>query len=189
MSCDLPTNTIATSENPLHHIRKYFPLVMLCVVTLISSSGCVGYQVGNREMFRYDVTTVHVPVFQSDSLRRFLGERLTEAVVKEIELRTPYKVSTYESADSIINGRIISERKRTLSENRFDEPRNLLNNMRVEVVWANRNGQLLYPRQVIRIDDAANFIPEGGQSITTAQQETINRIAREIVNQMETPAI
>ena len=165
-----------------------FAMAILCLIA-ISQTGCAGYQVGNRGLFRYDVNTVHVPIFQSDSLRRYLGERLTEAVVKEIELRTPYKVTTFDSADSVIQGLIISDRKRVLAENRLDEPRDILANLRVEVAWTKRDNQPLFARQVIRIDDAANFIPEGGQSLTTAQQEVINRIASEIVNQMEVPSL
>ena len=39
-----------------------------------------------------DVSTVYVPMIESGSYRRDLGERLTEAVAKQIELKTPYKV-------------------------------------------------------------------------------------------------
>ena len=42
-------------------------------------------------------------------------------------------------------------------------------------------------RQLLRVNNDVDFIPEGGQSLTTAQQELINRMAREIVGQMETP--
>ena len=66
-------------------------MVAWACVTLFA--GCAGYQMGNRSLYRTDLRTVHVPMFQSDSLRPDLGEWLTEAVIKEIELRTPYKVS------------------------------------------------------------------------------------------------
>src|SRR5437868_12374198 len=69
--------------------------------------GCAGYQIGNRALYRPDIRTVHVPMIQSDSYRRYLGERLTEAVVKEIELRTPYKVVDADSADSVLTVRLV----------------------------------------------------------------------------------
>jgi len=68
---------------------------------------------------------VHVPVIQSDSFRRYLGERLTEAVVKHIELRTPYKVVDSDSADSVLSVRLVSDSKKILSNNRFSEPRDI----------------------------------------------------------------
>ena len=64
--------------------------------------GCAGYQLGQRSLYRPDIRTIHVPVVHSDSFRRHLGERLTEAIVKEIELKTTYKVVDAGSADSVL---------------------------------------------------------------------------------------
>ena len=56
---------------------------------------------GTDSLYAADIATVYVPMIESDSYRRDLGERLTEAVVKEIELKTPYKVVSTPNADSI----------------------------------------------------------------------------------------
>src|SRR5688500_10305880 len=74
-------------------------------------SGCAGYQVGQRSLYRPDIRTVYVPVVQSNSFRRYLGERLTEAIVKEIELKTPYKVVDSDAADSVLTVKLVSESK------------------------------------------------------------------------------
>ncbi len=50
----------------------------LCVVSLLVC-GCAGYQVGQQALYRPDVQTVHVPIFESNSFRRNLGEQLAEA--------------------------------------------------------------------------------------------------------------
>ena len=152
---------------------------------LVAVFGCAGYQVGNRSLFRSDIMTVHVPVIQSDSLRRFMGERLTEAVITEIELRTPYKVVPIERAQSILQGRILAEAKRVLSESVNDDARNLDYDMFVEFSWTDRFGKPLTQRPRIRLDHSANFITESGQSVTTAQQNAIQNLARKIVNEME----
>ena len=88
---------------------------------ILTSVGCTGYQLGNQTLFRPDIRTVHVPIVQSESFRRGLGERLTEAIVKEIELRTPYKVVDASNADSIFQARLVDEHKRVIAENQFDE--------------------------------------------------------------------
>src|SRR5436853_2429354 len=88
----------------------------LCLLFLPGCAG--GWQFGNRSLYRPDIATVHVPVVQSDSYRRNLGERLTEMIVKEIELKTPYKVVDEASADSILAVKIASESKKVLSETR-----------------------------------------------------------------------
>src|SRR5262245_42783818 len=95
------------------------------VAVVVVFSGCAGYQLSTRVLYRPDIRTVHVPVVQSDSFRRYLGERLTEAIVKEIELRTPYKVVDEASADSVLTVRLVSDSKRVLANNKFSEPRDI----------------------------------------------------------------
>ncbi|MFP6648732.1 MAG: LPS assembly lipoprotein LptE [Pirellulaceae bacterium] len=160
---------------------------------LLVMSGCAGYQVGVDSLYRPDVKTVHVPIFQSDSYRRGLGEQLTEAVVKQIESRTPYKVVSRSDADSQLNGKILYQRKRVLAENSFDEPRDLETEIVVEVSWIDRQGDALMQRVAgpsepavpLRIGQAVNFVPESGQSLATAHQEAIQKLARQIIDQME----
>jgi len=149
---------------------------------LLVAGGCAGYQIGNRSLYPTQLKTVHVPVFQSDSWRPDLGEWLTEAVVKEIELRTPFKVVSDPLADSILTGRIMWDTKRVVSENINDEPRNLLYNAAVHVTWIDNGGRIL-TQSVISVAD--NFVPEAGQSITIAEQSLIRRLAAQIVSEME----
>ena len=105
--------------------------------------GCAGYQLGQRSLYRPDIRTVHVPVVQSDSFRRYLGERLTEAVVKHIELKTPYKVVDSDSADSVLSMRLVSDSKRFLSRTPFNEPRDIETDFFVQVSWVDRRGDLI----------------------------------------------
>ncbi len=164
------------------------PLVWgLVAVTGLSLMGCRAYQVGSPSLHRFDVNSVHVSIFESDSYRRFLGQRLTESVIKDIELNTPYRISSAELADSFLTGRIIRDQKRVLIETTNDDPRDIQATMRVEVTWNDRSGVPLMQRQLLRIKRDVDFVPEAGQSLTTAQQELIDRIARDIVNQMEAP--
>ena len=128
-------------------------------------------------------------MFESDSYRRFLGQRLTEAVVKEIGLKTPLTITEPAIADSFVRGRILSDRKIVAGENVNDEPRTLDLRWRVEVTWVDRAGVPLMQRQTVYINQDATFIPEGGQSLSTAQQQIIERIARDIVGQMEVPIL
>ena len=159
----------------------------------VESSGCAGYRMGTRTMFRSDVQTVHVPVIESDLYRRNLGERLTEAVVKQIELATPYKVvGNADSADSVLRCRLTSERRQLTVETRTDESRTIEVAFSVQVDWLDRTGQSLVqrtevpmPSSLLSVAQATEFIPEAGQSMATAQQESIEALARQIVGQME----
>jgi hypothetical protein len=156
--------------------------------------GCAGYQLGSRTLYRPDVYSIYVPVFESDSYRRFLGEQLTEAVVKQIELKTPYKVTSGVNADSTLSGRITSDSKYVVAENVNDEPRDIEFDLRVVVSWRDSRGDLIGSPTAIRVPDgltrlgqAEHLVPEGGQSIAVTQLEAIDQLAQQIVATMEVP--
>lgn len=164
-------------------------ILVSCVVlcSLFGSTGCRGYHLGNQYLYRSDVRSVHVAMLDSESYRRFLGQRLTESITKQITLSTPLTITEPAFADSFITGRLIRETKTVTGETITDEARSLDVANAVEVTWADRAGTPLMPRQTVRLELDAELIPEAGQSLATAQQEIIDRIAREVVGQMEMP--
>lgn len=171
--------------------RRIFSLILACSLVL---PGCASYRVGARSLYAPDVNTVYVPMIESESFRRDLGERLTEAVVKEIELKTPFKVVGTPNADSILSARLVSETKRVTIENQNDDPRALEIAMVAEVTWLNRRREPLrlptsiaLPPELLSIGQTSTLIPEAGQSIATAQQQAIQRLAQQIVSTMEEP--
>jgi len=175
--------------------RSAWPCVLLAAVaTSACLAGCAGYQVGSQTLYRQDVRTVYVPMFESESFRRQLAERLTEAVVKRIEAVTPYKVVHRPDADTVLTGRIVRDRKRVLTEDRFDMARDIEVSLRVEAAWTDRAGNLIgsrfnqpLPAPLITLTTSSHFVPEGGQSYATAQREAIQKLAKQIVEQMEMP--
>lgn len=162
-------------------------ILLIAVILTTPLTGCATYQIGNQALFRNDIRTVHIPVFQSDSFREFLGERLTEAVIKEVESRSPFKVATLQTADSVLQGKILLDQKRIAIESRTDEGRDVVVNLIVSVTWNDRYGRPLMKNSQIQVNQFAHFVPEGGQSISTAHQNVIDKIARDIVSQMEIP--
>jgi hypothetical protein len=142
-----------------------------------------------------EVTTVHVPTFGSDSYRRGFELQLTEAVQKQIQLRTPYRLAKPPEAQTRLEGRIISLDKRVENQNRFDDPRELELAMGIEVRWIDaRSGQLLGAREIplepqtSTLVAQSSFAPETGQSLATATQQAVDQLARQIVGMMESPA-
>ncbi len=152
---------------------------------LVIVAGCAPYQVGVGSLYRSDIRTVGVQMFDSFSYRRYLGERLTEAVVKEIERRTPYKVVDASRADVLLTGVILRDEKDLIVENSFDEPRQGRILLGVRVNWAGRQMTVPLASATADINAEGMFVPEVGHSIATAQQQAIQRAAREIVNLME----
>ncbi|MBI1348866.1 hypothetical protein GC163_21555 [bacterium] len=168
--------------------RAFLGTFVFCASGL---AGC-GYMVGNT--FGPEVRTVDVPIFQNDTFRRGIEYQLTEAVQKEIQTRTPFRLAKGPGADTRLTGRIIDVRKNVLGETQNDDPRELQLSLYVAVTWEDlRTGQLLATQEVplqpqaIPLTGTAEFAPEVGQSLATATQDATDRLARQIVNMMEVP--
>ena len=166
-------------------------ILSACAATALSAFAGCGYMVGGG--FDPGVRTVEVPMFETSSFRRGIEVQLTEAVIKQIQLSTPFRV-VKDDADTRLSGRVIDLRKSVLGETRQDDPRELQVNLVVEVVWEDlRAGRILAEQQVpigpelLSMRSQAEFAPEVGQSLATAMQQSINQLARQIVNRMETP--
>jgi hypothetical protein len=170
--------------------RLIAAMSLLCCA--MSAPGCAAYRFGSASLFRPGIRTVHVPVVRNETFRHDLGVRLSEALVKEIERRTPYKVTGDPNADSTLTCRVVSESKRVLTETGTDDPRALDAAVAVRATWTGRAGELLMQNSVIPSGDLAisfgqdaRFVPEAGQSIDSATQVAIENLAERIVSQME----
>ena len=163
------------------------------VSLLLAFSGCAGYHVGTAGLFPSDIHTVFVPMFESDSFRRDLGEQLTEAVCKEIEAHGPMKVVGTPNADSVLTGRITTDTKHALFREPNNEARDIETGMVIRVSFADRHGNILHdgqvplPPEMIDINQTAHIIPEYGSSTISAQQQIIKRLAKQIVDLMQSP--
>ncbi len=160
-------------------------LALTMLVGVLWSTGCAMYQFGNATLHAPNVHSVHIQMFENDTYRRGLGQWLTEAIAKEVQVRTPYQIADSASADSFLRGRLVQDRKSIQVESINDEGRDISYSNQVEFTWTDRCGTPLAQRRVITLTEDTNFIPEAGQSITTAQQELVQRLARQVVNQME----
>ncbi|MHC4589853.1 MAG: LPS assembly lipoprotein LptE, partial [Planctomycetota bacterium] len=64
------------------------------------------------------IKTVAVHVFENDTYERDVEFELADALIKEIEARTPYKVTSDKRADTILTGRIRDIERDQLSKSR-----------------------------------------------------------------------
>jgi len=172
--------------------------------------------------------TVHVPIFKNLTMRQNLEFDLTREVIRQIQLKTPYRVvSCWKDADTELTGTITLATKSILNRNQLNEIREAETSLVVELVWRDlKTGEILSkPKKegeapvntqipgipaitghpddftmftppppapgdpkvsaVVLARSLAHFIPELGESITTAQQKNIQRLATQIVSLME----
>jgi len=173
--------------------RLKWALLLTAVAPLLA--GCAGYHFGNQSLYPTHIHTVYVPIFGSNSFRRNLGERLTEAVQKQIELKTPYKVvGSAEKADSTLSGHIVGETKSLVVNSIEGDPRVAELNLAVEVSWVDHTGRTVrpcptvpLPSELVSVSASSELVPEIGQNMAVSHQEAINDLAEQIVSLMEAP--
>lgn len=183
--------SILPMQNAQRVLRRSF-FSLATIICISSTVGCAGYQFGSRSLFRDDVRTIYVPIVRNDTWRPYLGVELTERLQKSIQQRTPYRIVNDPSADSVLTCRLINETKRVITENRTDDPRALDAKLTVQLTWVDRQNNVLMQNNFVPPDDVAflfaqgvEFVPEAGQSIATAHMRAIERLADDIVDQME----
>jgi hypothetical protein len=166
-------------------------LILLAVLSWCIP-GCSQYRFGNQGLYRADVRTIHIPIVRSDSLRPDIGVRLTEILQKTVEERTPFKIVSDATADSVLVCRLTTEAKQLVSETAQDDPRLLRAVMTVECSWTDRRGNVLMENRFLPPGEVALYfatnamlVPESGESLATSQLWAMNRLANHIVDQME----
>lgn len=152
----------------------------LVLLTLLVT-GC-GYAA--KPVYPQDVQSVQVPIFQNRSFYRGLEFDLTEALIKEIELRTPYKVVSHASADTVLEGTIVAVNQHRLSRRPAGGlAQELEMQLVVDVSWRNlRTGQVVMDRKGLVV--VGRYIPPMGQTYQSGQAETAQKMATQIVSAM-----
>ena len=169
---------------------------LLLFLPLLLLPGCasLGYQVGSRSLFGQDVQTVYVPIVEADPTRRHLAERLTEAISKEIEQRSTYKVVGRPSADSVLACRIVAKKQQVSLVDGFNDPRQKNGELTLDVQWKDRRSRdirqfdsLAWNEGAAQVTASDAMVAEFGHSLLTSEQQQIDRIAKQIVGMMESP--
>ena len=130
---------------------------------------------------------------EADPTRRHFA-RLTEAIGKQIEARSPYKVVGRPSADSVLECRIIEKSQRVSLVDGFNDARQKTGDLVLKVRWRDRRSQDLRQFDVpvwnegtTQVTVSDSMIAEFGHSLLTSEQRQIDRIASQIVGMMESP--
>lgn len=161
-------------------MKRFAGLILIAFAPLLSSCG---YTAGH--LYNSSVRTVAVPVFVNKTFRREWEMRLTEAIDKNIEYRTPYKVSYAKSADTILSGEIIAIQENVLTERiGTNIPRENQLTVVVNFTWKDaRTGRVLVERK--NFVRSATEIPQINERVEDAEQLAIERTAQGIVDQMQ----
>jgi len=156
---------------------------VLALVVVGMASGC-GYS--TRRPFRTDIQTVHVEMFESREFRRELEFRLTEAVIKRIEMDTPYRIGSKQAADASLSGEGLSVKNQVFGDDlNTGRPREIGSTVVVRFRFQDmRSGDILVDRPRFVYQTA--YIPPVGETFTVGMTRALDGLAEQIVETMET---
>ena len=152
-------------------------------VILSILTGC-GYSTSRP--FPADIQTVHVEMFHSKEFRRELEFRVTEALVKRIEMDTPYRIAPRRTADALLTGEILRVKNRTFGDELdTDLPREIGSTITVRYRFQDlRSGDILV--EMPRFVHQTSYIPPVGETFAEAMTRGIDGLAERIVETIET---
>lgn len=157
---------------------------LMISVAALAATGC---QYTTKRPFPSDIQTVHVEMFHSKEFRRELEMRLTESIIKRIEMDTPYRIAPRDTADVLITGEVLRVDDRVFGKD-FDAnlPREIGSSVVVRFQMQDlRSGKIFVDRP--RFVYQTSYIPPVGETFTTGMTRAMDGLAEQIVETMETP--
>jgi hypothetical protein len=169
------------------------PCSILILASVCILSGC-GYTHNGEEpsgtyqwrsLYREDVKTVAVPIFQNKDFTRGVEFALTKAVINQMEAHTPYKVVPRERADTILEGEITSVKRSSISKDSLTAvPQEQLYIVTVDFTWKDlKTGQILVERR--DFEQTTTYYPTLGEGQFVGNQESIEKLALAIVQELQ----
>jgi hypothetical protein len=165
-------------------------IVACCVLATAFIGGCAsdptqGYSTSS--IYPSGVSTVAVPIFTSESYTRNVEFELTDALIKEIEARTPYNVVPADRADTVLLGQIKAIELDQLSKSRLTGlSEEVIVSVTIDFQWKDqRSGKPMVERRGFA--GHALFVPSApsSEAIELGQFSVVQQLARDIVAELQ----
>ncbi|MCH8824990.1 MAG: hypothetical protein IH984_15955 [Planctomycetes bacterium] len=165
-------------------------IVLILLMNMLLIAGCAsdptqGY--APVSVYPDNISTVAVNIFKNNSFSREIEFELADALVKEIEARSPYKVTSSSRADTILTGTVRNVQRDQLSKSRLTGlSEEVLLSVTIDFKWTDqRTGRSLVERK--SFTGHAPFFPSRptGELIELGEFAVVQLLARDIVNEMQ----
>jgi hypothetical protein len=161
-------------------------------ITGCASDPARGYS--SASAYPAGISTVAVPIFTNHTYQRDIEFELTDALIKEIEARTPYKVTASGAADgggsrsahTVLLGQIRAVQLDQLSKSRLTGlSEEVIVSVTIDFQWRDvRSGRVLLERK--GFTGHGLFVPSQptGEPIELGQFAVVQQLARDVVAEM-----
>jgi len=163
------------SSTAARRLTRLLPVAFALLVT-----GCGYHTVGSATHIPASVRTIAVPVFATHSQAYHSEMALTQAVVRELDTRTRYRVITSNTADAdaVLSGTILTQTSVPLTyDSTSGETSSYLVTLTVKVVLTARDGRILYQNDALSYREQSQSTQDLNGFIRE-DPAAVNRIAR-----------
>ena len=165
-------------------------LMLATVVALVGLAGCAtdptkGYSFS--PVHDTQVRTIAVPLFKNETYTSGIEVRLTEAIIKEIQRSTPWRVVRSSNAATTLVGAVTATTYTQLARQRETGlTQEEAVTITVQFDWTdNRSGETLVSRR--GFSALASFVPHRGvgEPVERGESAAIDQLSRDIVAQLQ----
>ncbi len=160
-------------------------LVFVYLLVGCASDPTVGYS--SQSLYPKQWRTVAVPIFDNDTMSRDLEFMLTDAVIKQVQSRTPYRIATEKRADTLLTGTVRKVELRQLSQSRLTGlSEEVLVNVTIDFEWIDlRTGRRILGRE--NFGDSGLFVPSqpSSEPLAVGEFAVVQELATDIVDEMQ----
>ncbi len=169
--------------------RAFAATIAGAILGITGLTGCAadptqGYAFSST--FDTQIKTIAVPIFRNETMSRGLEVMLTEAIIKEIQRRTPWKIADADRADATLSGSITRSTLSVLSDN---PKTGLVQEQAVRLtirfdLHDNRTGDPIVTRAGFAA--TSTFAPQSGvgDRLELGQRAAIEELARDLVSEL-----
>ena len=128
-------------------MRAAVVVAFSAVFAVLLLNGCGYHTAGHSSALAPNVHTIAIPEFVSQSREFRVEQLLTDAVIREFNTRTQFKVvsNTKEDADAVLKGTILSASSTPLAyDSQTGRAASALVTVSVQVTLTNREGKILF---------------------------------------------
>jgi len=154
------------------------------VVSGCSSDARTGYSF--QSTYPTGIQTISVPIFSNSTMNIGVETEITEAVIKELQRSSPFKVTRETDAQTVLVGVVRQVEMRRLSlDSTTGLTQELAVSMTIDFDWSDRRtGKVLTSRRSFTSTDT--FVPAQptGERIDVGENAAINRLAKDVVHEM-----
>jgi outer membrane lipopolysaccharide assembly protein LptE/RlpB len=158
--------------SPIQPLARLIPLALLFVLSL---GGCGYHTAGSSTHIPGGVHTIAVPVFTTRAQAYQTELVLTQAVVRELNTRTRFRIITQDSpeADAVLSGTVLTQTAVPLTyDSTTGETSTYLLTITAKIVLTARDGRVLYENDALSYreqyqstQDLSGFIREDSPAV------------------------